>query len=147
MLNTCGVHALRFGVIKDGATKGMISKVRKLAGTMRGKTKGRSLFARLTLTKYDPGSDLILAPLMAWAKGLWDNLVSRTALKEAWSHGMETVGLSTDCGKVHGAAGAAVIAVNRLGWKFSRFDTVTTREGTILNLSDTRQVRAAANLR
>ena len=105
MLNTGGVPALRFGVIKDGATKGMISKVRKLAGTMRGKTKRRSLFARLTLTKYDLGSDLILAPLVAWAKGLWDNLVPRTAMKEAWTHGLETVGRSTDCGKVYGAEG------------------------------------------
>ena len=129
MLKAGGVHALRFGVIKDGATKGMISRVRKLAGTMRGKTKGRSLFARLTLTKYDPGSDLILAPLMAWAKGLWDGLVPKTDLKEAWSRGMKTVGVSTDSGRVHGAAGAAVIAVNRLGWKFSRFDAVTTRGG------------------
>ena len=134
MLKTGGVPALRFGVIKDGATKGMISKVRKLAGTMRGKTKRRSLFARLTLTKYDPGSDLILAPLVAWAKGLWDNLVPKTAMKEAWTHGLGTVGLSTDCGKVYGAAGAAVIAINRLGWKFSRFDAVTTRSGTVLSL-------------
>ena len=88
MVKTGGVPALRYGVIKDGATKGMISKVRRLAGTMRGKTKGRSLFGRLTLTKYGPGADLILAPLIAWAKGMWDNVGTKTTLEQAWTHGM-----------------------------------------------------------
>ena len=101
---------------------------------MRGKTKGRSLSVRLTLTKYDLGSDLILAPLLAWAKGLWDSLVSTTAMEEAWWHGKNTVRISTDCGNVHGAAGSAVVAANPLGWTFPRFDTAITRCGTKLNL-------------
>ena len=35
VLKTGRVAAMRYGVIKDGATKGMITKVRRLAGTMR----------------------------------------------------------------------------------------------------------------
>ena len=81
MLKTDGVPALWYGVIKDGATKGLLTRVRRLAGTMRGKTKGRSFFVRLTLTKYDLGSDLSLAPILAWAKGRWDRLVPKTQWK------------------------------------------------------------------
>ena len=73
------------------------------------------ILAHLNLSRYDHGADLTLAPLLAWSRGLWDGMVDRPAMQDAWRHGIRTTGLA---GKIAiGSASAASTAVRSLGWK------------------------------
>ena len=100
---------------------------------------GRSTFARLTITKYDPGAGLILGPLLDWARRLCDKLVTREELHDAWQEAKGSVGLASSSKmsrKVCGAPGATIQAVERIGWKFPAFETVITEDGLTLKLDE-----------
>ena len=85
---------------------------------MIGPMRGRSAYARLQLAGYDVGAQMAIGPIMEWAKAVWDSLVPRDQLNDAWKLAMTTVaGAAKPFNAAVGPAGAMVASLARLGWK------------------------------
>ena len=79
---------------------------------------------------------MLLEPLYAWARGIWDEVLPMEIMHNAWIHATHTVGSSetNDCKKVSDAAEAAANTVQRLGWGFPSACSVMRCDGMVLDL-------------
>ena len=75
--------ALRCGVSVHGANDSMLKSAQRLVCSVRGPMGGRSAFARLALSRYDPGQVLSAAPILEWAKVVWEGSVAHVILEAA----------------------------------------------------------------
>ena len=58
--------------------------------SVQGDMRGRCTFARLSLSKYDPGVGLATDPIIEWAKAIWDGLVDPDDLQVTWQLAVRT---------------------------------------------------------
>ena len=139
-----GVHVFRTGLrpaTMYGSTVaipriGIVRAMRKAAAKAISRKQARSVTARLTVHQCDPAYDAIRNPIMAWARECWTKQASAYTMKRAWMHAQTQVATSTRPSvSAGGAAGSFIAALHRLGWKSPSFETVRTREGIVLDLS------------
>ena len=96
-----------------------------------GPSKGKSAYARLQLTGGLPGALPATAPIIAWSRAIWDELVPIDLLMRAWWHAIVAVG--ADGGRPGGPAGAAVFAAKRLNWAFPHWAVLKEAHGYLLD--------------
>ena len=113
-----------------------VTAMRRAAGKAIGKTRGRSLTARLAVNRCDPGWDTVRSPVMAWVTAVWSTRAPGRTMQRAWMHAQGAVNQSA---RPHmssgGAVGAYFVALKTIGWKSPAYGTVITSDGTILDLS------------
>ena len=99
--------------------------------------KGQSTFARMTMSAYDPGLDMALEPIFAWARSVWDRAVKPEFLRDAWRLAINLVkaGGANDKAVV-GPASAAVAAAEQIGWGVPSWHSFSRADGMILELDD-----------
>jgi hypothetical protein len=135
VLKTGGIPALKYGASVLGTPSATLRKVRILACAVRGKMGRRSAFGRLKLARYDPTAGMAIDPIVDWSRGVWDRLVDRGRMEDAWRAAMKEVGLSKRAFQVvRGPCGASVASAHRLGWTFPNFKFLVTRRGEKLDL-------------
>ena len=126
---------MRYGAGVTGAGDEVVRKVRRLECHTQGDMRGRSAFARLQLSDYDAGASMAVAPLVSWAKAVWDGLARRADLEAAWRRASREVGL---CSKpftaVSGPAGATLASAMRIGWSMPNPECFRMADGALLLL-------------
>ena len=129
VFKTGGVPAMRHGTRVVGITALTMKAINQMAARVKGRTAGRSNFARLALDGFNPGQMLFLDPLVAWTKGVWDKVLRETFLRNAWQHASRTAGLSdSPTEAAEGAAGSYIACLRHLGWTAPSFDKIFTDE-------------------
>ena len=127
--------AAMYGSVVAMPKRGTISDMRRAAARAIGPTKGRSIAARLAVNKIDPAWTVINRTVMIWASAIWDAAVCPRIMQHAWRYALrraiETGRPSISAG---GAAGALIDAVSQVEWRMPSFNSLRTREGTILLL-------------
>ena len=96
-----------------------------------GPSKGRSAYARLRLTGGLPGALPATAPIVAWSRAFWDQLVPFDLLERSWRIAIVEVGVAG--GRPSGPAGAAVFAAKRVGWAFPHYAVFKEAHGHLLD--------------
>ena len=135
LVNTGAAPAMQYGAAVYGTPTTSLKAMRGFACAVRGELRGRSTFARLELAKYDPAAECAIAPIVEWAKALWDNVVSDADMALVWKKAHADIGAHTHPFRhVAGLAGAMIASCMRLGWKVPRFDTLLIDDGTLLDL-------------
>ena len=137
ILRTGAAPAMRYGASIVGASSRVIAKVRRFACAVRGQMGRRSAFARLKLAQYDPGMLLAVDPIVDYAKAVWDGLVSKAELQDAWRRAMTTVCTAKyPFQAVVGPAGAMVASALRIGWKIPAPHVLRMEDGELLDLTE-----------
>ena len=114
-------------------TRAYMKKLRAEAARGFGPIEGRSVTARLVVEGADIELTFIEKPIMYWVEGLWERLVDERTMNCAWRQACaELAGIGDRDDTTLGGARAHVKAVRRLGWGMPTFDTVITRDKTIL---------------
>ena len=127
----------RYGAAVYGATNTAIKTVRSFSCSALGEMRGKSIFARLTLSGYDAGALMATDPIVHWAVAVWDTLVSRDDMQCSWKNAMINVaGASRPFCQVSGPAGAMVASARRIGWQIPSPFHLLMGCGTMLNLHE-----------
>ena len=128
--------AVLYGSTVAALGAGTITAMRRAAGRAIGKSRGRSLTARLAVNQCDPGWDAVRGPIMAWANEAWLQRIPTRTMQRAWMHGHLQVHRSS---RPHvsagGAAGSFFAAIQAVGWRSPAHDVVITIDGTQLALN------------
>ena len=118
---------MRHGAGVAGVTIATVRVINKMAARVRGKTTGRSNFARLAMDGFNPWHMMFLDPLVAWTKGIWDNALKEEVLENAWRHAQTTAGVASDAMRcAEGVAGAYIAVLRQLLWAAPSFDCIQT---------------------
>ncbi len=132
------IPAVRFGISVTGITDASLRKVRYASAVAHGPMGRRSTTARLAATGYDPGLEIVLAPLKDWITDVWDQTKCSEEMVDAWKWAQRTVGLSDQPhARVEGPAGALIATLRRLRWASPAAHAVKTLDGTILDMTIT----------
>ncbi len=94
IITASAVPSVVDGASSTGMTDGLLASLRSMTAAARGKTKGRSISARLAMDGNDPGIKVVVQPIADWADAWWDELIDRADMIEAWMWAVKTVGLS-----------------------------------------------------
>ena len=137
LVRTGAAPAFRYGSGVFGVNPTGVKAIRSFSCQVQGKMDGRCSFARLSLTKYDPGAEVSLVPVQDWARAVWDGWVTREELQKAWKMAMSTVAVADrPFAAVIGPAGAYVASAIRAGWKLPSAFHVLSIDGTLICLDD-----------
>ncbi len=132
------IPAVRFGIAVTGITDAALKKVRYAAAAAHGPMGRRSTTARLAATGYDPGLEMVLAPLKDWVMDVWERAGCSDEMADAWKRAQQTVGLSDQPhARVEGPAGALIATLRRLRWASPAAHVVKTIDGTLLDMTVT----------
>ena len=125
--------AISYGAAVSALPRAYIKKLRAEAARGYGPIGGRSVTARFAIEGADIELTFNEKPIMYWVEGLWDGLVDGRTMNCAWRQACsELAGVGDRDDTMLGGARAHVKAVRRLGWGMPTFDTVITRDKTIL---------------
>ena len=91
VLRTGGIASIRHGVGVVGLTETAMRRVNRWTCRARGRMGGRSSFARLALSRFNPGHMFFLDPLRLWARSVWDATLPKHVRIAAWFNARETV--------------------------------------------------------
>ena len=118
--------AISYGASCSGAAIGFLHDVRTVMAELGGPMKGRSTTARLALSRMDPAFPLVMAPLQAWWKAVWEEVLPRdvlaNALRRAARNARGASHLAHACAE--GGARAFVSSMARVGWRAVVVDTL-----------------------
>ncbi len=129
--------SILYGTIVTGITDQACEKLRVDTARTYGLLQGRSVTARLLMENNDPGLAVVKKPVMAWAEGVWDSLLTADQFHQAWKFAAVDVGLSTrPNARIFGGSGAMWAALKRLGWSAPSHHSFKTRDGTVLYFGD-----------
>ena len=127
------VTSVTYGVTSTGVTEEQLKKVRQMTARAYGPTGGRSITARLLLEGVDPLHVIVRKQIGFWIHAVWDELLPRNILQDAWMHAYKHVAMSErPHAAVAGGAGAFWSALIRAGWSSPSIETVKTADGTVL---------------
>jgi len=136
--------AATHGVEVIGISNAELDALRRTAlVTMTPKGKARSL-AALMVARGDPVWRPAVAPLARWAQEIWLSTAPRatavdaiplTELEEVWRAACTKFPRTWNHSR--GALDAAVLSAQRIGWKFTSYDTVRTDLGATIRLIET----------
>ena len=143
------VPAISYGASCSGVATGFLHDLRTMMAELGGPMKGRSTTARLALAGTDPSFPLVLAPLQAWWKAAWEDLLPREVLASALRRAARNAREAGHLMHAHaeGGAGAFVSAMARIGWRAISVDTYLLASGITLKLGqdcDPRMLKALA---
>ena len=106
-----------------------------------GTLAGRSTTVRLLIEGLDPARLVIEKAVMTWVCAVWDNLLERTVMQDAWRVACVDRMSRLGGGKARqGGAAALLDALDRLGWTSPAVDVLKTRDGLLLCFGDSRAV-------
>ena len=135
---TALLPALAYGAACTSVPTGLLKDIRGVMAQMYGSMNGRSTTARLAVRATEPSYSLILAPLRAWWKAVWDGILPPDILQAAIrgaSRTAEGAGHLRHC-SVEGGAGAFLSSLSRIGWRARGIDEVVTVSGLNLKLGE-----------
>ena len=113
-----------------------IRDMRRSAARTMGPLSGRSVAARLAVSKYDPSCEAVKRAIMAWVNARWDCPNLHANMARAWMQAQITVSASKrPSASVGGSASSFVAALLRVGWRTLGFSSVMTLGGTLLDLT------------
>ena len=137
--NTGLIPSVKYGANITGVSDGALGAWRKLAASMYGSTRGRSITARLAMEQADLAQGVVKQAIMAWVNAWWDGDMGQEDMEAAWRYAIRTVGMSTRPNQaVEGGAGAYFAALRRVGWQAPSVHTVRTRDGSVLYFGEGR---------
>ena len=136
LVRTGAAPAMQYGASVYGTPDTTLKAVRGFACAVRGEMRGRSTFARLEIARYDPGAICATAPIVDWAKAVWDGFVAADDLRAVWKNAhCLTAGRRSPFRHVAGPGGAMLASCMRLGWRCPSFDKILKKDGTSLDLT------------
>ena len=107
--------------------------------------RGKSTFALQVISNYDPGGELSVEPIFAWARGIWDNALARDIMHDAWWLAVKGSSPGAEaCDKVPGAASAAMAAAATVGWSFPSVKSFMNASGDVLDMENVSQANHQA---
>ena len=128
---TALVLAISYGAACSGVATGFLHDLRTMIAELGGPMRGRSTTARLAMLQMDPAFPLILAPLWAWWRAVWEEALPREvladALRRATRNARSAGHIAHACAE--GGAGAFVSSMARLGWRVVAVDTYIMANG------------------
>ena len=145
--NTGLMPSIKYGATITGVSDGALGAWRKLAASMYGDTRGRSITARLAVMKADPAREVVKQAIMAWVNAWWDGDMDQEDMEAAWRYAIKTVGMSARPNQaVEGGAGAYFAALRRVGWQAPSVHAVRTRDGSVLYFGEGRAPDSAVQV-
>ena len=123
-----------------GVSEGKLAQMRRIAGACtRSTVKGASLALDLELAggsrnALDPAYEAAAAPIVAWARAVWQGRQSRATMYQALASQRARVNAWKH---VCGPAGAVLLTYKRLGWAISTPKTLHVGGERSIDLEDT----------
>ena len=134
---TAMTTSITYGVGVIGVTEESMRRMRRMAARAYGPMQGRSVAARLWMEDADPAYVVLRKQISHWVQAVWDGLLPRDVMQDAWKLAFKEVAMST---KPHaaatGGAGTYWSALRRLDWSAPSVDTVRIADGTVLYFGD-----------
>ena len=130
------IPAVTYGAACASTATGFMNDLRGVMAELGGPMKGRSTTARLALSGTDPAFHLVLGPLQAWWKAVWEESLPRevleAALRRAARNARNAGHLAHACAE--GGAGAFISSMSRIGWRAVAIDRYITSKGVTFSL-------------
>ena len=127
--------AMMYGAKCLGLADVRVNELRRItSASLPGNHRARSTTVRLAMYKCDPALDADVAPLLAWARAIWDQAAPKEDMMAAWRRQMIDMGPKPRWAQVRGPASACRSTLCRMGWPWPRYDTFVTDDGFQLHL-------------
>ncbi len=137
-----GVRSVAYGASSTGMSDEIFQGIRSLAARTFGKVAGRSVTARLLAEGADCGLTIIAEAVGDWTRAVWSKLLDASVFEDSWRLAVvEVAASSRPNAAVAGGAGAFIAALKRIGWTAPSYDTVRTRDGTVLSFGSRGDLR------
>ncbi len=132
------VPSLTHGAAVYGVRSHQIRDAQQMAAALSGIGGGRSVSARLLVTKSDPSSLLALPPIFEWAAAFWDGDIDEDILTAAWRRASSTATAAADpAAAAEGLASALFVSLFRIGWRSPSPKHILLLDGTVVDLTVT----------
>eukprot|EP00973_Karenia_brevis_P038944 5376204-Karenia_brevis.AAC.1 len=127
----CGLKpSVLYGVKCLGLADRHVQSLRKATSAcLPGRHTAKSTTLRLAVHRAEVQHECAAAPLTEWASAVWDGYLPATLLKKAWYQQVKELGLKPKWSKVRGPAGACIMMMRKIGWKWPRYDFVLSWDG------------------
>ncbi len=125
---------LTHGTSVRGCPQHRVRSAQRMAAAAGRPIKGRSIIARLAVSRDDPAIALTVAPIVKWAEAVWNGTVGELVLQAAWRRAAPIIA-SAKRGDmaVTDPSGACIASAARIGWRMLSFATVLTQGGEVLD--------------
>ncbi|CAK0882196.1 unnamed protein product, partial [Prorocentrum cordatum] len=159
LVSKCGLkRSVRHGCQCHGMPDQQLRQLRPEAGrALSGGRRAKSPMLQLALAGEEPTLQVTEAPIIRWAREVWQTAPAKEVNQQwdsaesttvkAWRRQQQEVGMKPMWAKVRGPAGAVIMSLRRAQWPWPAWHTAIAKTGYTLDMLEVCPTDVAAMLR